>query len=126
VHVELVRLGLAQDAPPDARQCLAARFGDRLAALLTGEKAFSLREPAPRPFDSAVDRRVDLILHGAVLRPTDCHARNIRKERTVSRRRRSGSLLRGVQPGLSCRMSGLGEPSATALDAEPDFAIATE
>ncbi len=107
MHIEPVRLGLARDAPPDARQCLAPRFGNGLAALLTGEEALSLCEPAPRPFDSAVDRRVDLILHGAVLRPTDRHARNIRKERMVSRRRRSGGLLRGVQPGLSCPMSAL-------------------
>jgi len=73
MHIEPVRLGLAGDAPADARQCLAARFGDRLAALLAGEEALSLREPAPRPFDSAVDRRVDLILHRAILRPTDRH-----------------------------------------------------
>lgn len=123
MHIEPVRLGLARDASPDARQCLAPRFGDRLVALLTGEKALSRREPAPRPFDSAVDRRVDLILHGAVLCPTDRHGRNIGQERTVSRRRRSGGLLRGVQSGLSCPMSALGEPSAAALDAEPDFAM---
>jgi hypothetical protein len=85
--IEPVRLGLARDAPPDARQCLAPGFGYRLAALLAGEEALSLREPAPRPFDSAVDRRVDLILHGAILRPTDRHGRNIGQERTVSRRR---------------------------------------
>src|SRR5580698_7454465 len=87
VHVEPVRLGLARDALPDARQCVAPRFGDRLAALLTGEEALSLRKPAPRPFDSAVDRRVDLILHRAVLRPTDRHGQNIGQGRTVSRRR---------------------------------------
>ena len=92
MHIEPVRLGLARDAPPDARQCLAPRFGDRLAALLAGQGALSLREPAPRPFDSAVDRRVDLILHGAVLRPTDRHGRNIGQERTVSRRCRSARL----------------------------------
>jgi predicted nucleic acid-binding protein len=86
VHVEPVRFGLARDAPPDARQCLAPRFGNRLAAVLAGTEALSLREPAPRPFDSAVDRRVDLILHSAVLRPTDRHGQNIRHERTVSRR----------------------------------------
>src|SRR5580692_7488639 len=89
-HVAPVRLGLAWDARPDARQCLAPCFGDRLAALLAGEEALSLREPAPRPFDSAVNRRVDLILHGAILRPTDRHGRNIGQERTVSRRRGSG------------------------------------
>jgi hypothetical protein len=87
VHVAPIRLGLAWDAPPDARQCLAPRFGDRLAALLAGQRALSLREPAPRPFDSAVDRRVDLILHGAVLCPTDRHGQNIEQGRTVSRRR---------------------------------------
>jgi hypothetical protein len=90
MRIEPVRLGLARDAPPDARQCLAPRFGDRLAALLTGEETLSLREPAQRPFDSAVNRRVNLILHGAVLRPTDRHQRNIRHKRTVSRRRGSG------------------------------------
>jgi len=102
VHVEPVRLGLARDAPPCARQCLAARFGDGLAALLAGEQALSLREAAPRPFDSAVDRRVDLILDGAVLRPTDRHGQKIGRERRVSRRRGSGGLLRVVQPRLSC------------------------
>ena len=86
VHVEPVRFGLARDAPPDARQCLAPRFGNRLAAVLAGTEALSLREPAPRPFDSAVDRRIDLILHGAVLRPTDRHGQNIGQKRTVSRR----------------------------------------
>ena len=117
VHVESVRLGLARDAPPDARQCSAPRFGDRLAALLAGQRALSLREPAPRPFDSAVDRRVNLILHGAVLRPTDRHARNIRKERTVSRRRRSGAM-RGLQVFARAAMSGtsttlVGAPEST-------------
>jgi hypothetical protein len=97
VHVEPVRLGLARDAPLDARQYLAPRFGDRLAALFAGQRALSLREPAPRPFDSAVDRRVDLILHGAVLRPTDPPCSKQGKERTVSRRRRSGGLLPGVR-----------------------------
>ena len=115
MHIEPVRLGLARNAPPDARQCLAPRFGDGLAALLTGEEALSLREPTPRPFDSAVDRRIDLILHGAVLRPTDRHGRNIRQERTVSRRRGSGALLRVVQPGLSCPMWSLGEPFSSEL-----------
>ena len=91
VHVEPVCLGLARNARPDARQCLAPRVGDRLVALLAREEALSLREPAPRPFDRAVDRRVDLILHGAVLRPTDCHPRNIEQEQTVSRWRGSVS-----------------------------------
>ncbi len=91
VHIQPVRLGLARDAPPDARQCLPPRFGDRLAALLTGEEAVSPREPAPRPFDSAVYRRVDLILHGAILRPTDRHRRTIRRGRRVSRGRGSSA-----------------------------------
>jgi hypothetical protein len=43
-----------------------------------------VREPAPRSFDGAVDRRVDLILDSAVLRPTDRHHRNIAQERTES------------------------------------------
>ena len=86
MHIEPVRLGLARHAPSDAQQCLAPRFGDRFAAVLAGEEALSLREPAPRPFDRAVDRRVDLILHGAVLGPTDGHGQNIGQERTVSRR----------------------------------------
>jgi len=96
MHIEPVRLGLARNAPPDARQGLAPRFGDRLAALLTGEEALSVRESAPRAFDSAVDRRVDLILHGAILRPTHRHDRNIRQVRTLSRRRGSGGSARAA------------------------------
>ena len=85
VYVETVQLRLARNAPADARQCLAPRFGDRLPAVRACQQALSLRESAPRAFDSAVDRRVDLILHRTVLRPTDRHGQNIVQERTLSR-----------------------------------------
>jgi hypothetical protein len=123
MHIEPIRLGLARDAPPDARQCLAPRFGNRLAALLTGEEALSLREPAPRPFDGAVDRRVDLILYGAILRPTDRHGRKIRQERTVSRDRRRRQIFHSGRSGSGAedRAGGTDTPSTGTAKLFPTF-----
>ncbi len=73
MHIDPVRLGLARDARPDSLQRFAPPLGDRLPALLAGQEALSLRESTPRPFDGAVHRCIDLILHGTILRPTDRH-----------------------------------------------------
>jgi len=96
MRIEPVRLGLARDAPPDARERLPPRFGNRLLALLAGNEALALSEPAPRPFDGAVDRRIDLILHRTVLRPTDRHDRRLTQEGTASRRAAPASVATGA------------------------------
>ena len=103
VRVEPVRLGLAWDAPLDARQRSAPCFRDGLAALFTGQRALSLREPTPRPFDRAVDRCVDLILHRAVLCPTGRHRRSLGRARTMSR------LVRPTFTSLGRRSVVLGD-----------------
>jgi len=64
---------LARDAQTHARHGLAARLGDGIVALLASREAGTLRQLAAHPLNAVFDRRVDLVLHGAIPCPAGCH-----------------------------------------------------
>src|SRR6185312_14754511 len=89
--VAVVRF-LAIDAQPHAGHGLAPRLGDLRVALLAMREASPARQLAARALDGVVDRRVDLVLNGAVAGPACGH-----------RKSPADSTIRFNGDGVECR-----------------------
>jgi hypothetical protein len=73
IYIVTVGLGLAGNAATNAWDGLPPGFRDLLAAVLAVGEALAFAQREPSPGDRIVDARIDLVLDGSIVGPTNRH-----------------------------------------------------
>jgi hypothetical protein len=73
IDILTVGLGLTRDAPANSWDSQPPRLRDLLAAVLAVGEALTSVQSTPGASDLITDARIDLILHGSIVSPTNRH-----------------------------------------------------